>query len=390
MSQVKANRKLHSSMVKLPFPPVITAQDILNRRSLERAHAKGPNAFMIYRRAYLEQCHAQQCKFKMTELSPLAGESWKKAPKRVKDAYKNIAREVDRILSDTRKRDSFLSQPSLIFLEEVYGRQPVSISSGTGTKISSTSDGRLPIYSDPSPSTSDHRGQESTTLYHSLSEETSHAGQYREVSDTLSSCVDVLFSSVATIVNIMSQESESITVPFPPSVKPQDFLKGRRNRAINKGPNAFFIYRKAYLDQFRAHGRKAKMTDVSPLISASWRQEPLHVKNAYKDISRQVEGLLAEINQRKASVHMNVEPNLTHHESQETPSLSETASYLEYPCTFDFSAATIHAQSSSHPEPLTEYLGPTNLPFLIQQPQIIPFYYPSDGSYDMFYYFSSA
>lgn len=92
---------------------------------------------------------------------------------------------------------------------------------------------------------------------------------------------------------------EDIKVPFPPQIKAEDILEKRRqNRKSAKSPNAFFIYRIAYLDQLRLHNFRVKMTDMSGFVSASWKKEPSNVKATYKDLARKVERLVIEARQK--------------------------------------------------------------------------------------------
>jgi hypothetical protein len=92
---------------------------------------------------------------------------------------------------------------------------------------------------------------------------------------------------------------EDIKVPFPPQIKAEDILEKRRqNRKSAKSPNAFFIYRIAYLDQLRLHNFRVKMTDMSGYVSASWKKEPSNVKATYKDLARKVERLVIEARQK--------------------------------------------------------------------------------------------
>ncbi|CAG8471898.1 1219_t:CDS:2 [Diversispora eburnea] len=98
---------LSSNIIEVPYPPQITPQEIINQRGPERLSARSPNAFFIYRKAYLNQLKVQKCKYKMIDVSPLAGASWKIASQHVKNAYKEIAREVYRILKDMRQQDLY-------------------------------------------------------------------------------------------------------------------------------------------------------------------------------------------------------------------------------------------------------------------------------------------
>ncbi|CAG8524775.1 21546_t:CDS:1 [Racocetra persica] len=90
----------------------------------------------------------------------------------------------------------------------------------------------------------------------------------------------------------------SIQVPFPPRVSVSRLVEKRlQTPAHSKSPNSFFIYRGAFLDEVRTRNCKVKMTDISPIISASWKRQPLFVKNAYKEIAQEVERLSIELRQ---------------------------------------------------------------------------------------------
>ncbi|CAG8436541.1 7153_t:CDS:2 [Funneliformis mosseae] len=92
---------------------------------------------------------------------------------------------------------------------------------------------------------------------------------------------------------------EDIKVPFPPQINPKDILEKRRqNRVSSKSPNAFFIYRIAYLDQLRLHKHRIKMTDMSGYVSAAWKKEPSHVKAEYKELARKVGRLVIDARQQ--------------------------------------------------------------------------------------------
>src|ERR1700722_9059378 len=109
---------------------------------------------------------------------------------------------------------------------------------------------------------------------------------------------------MAKLMNI-----EEITVPFPPQIRPEDILEKRRqNRKSAKSPNAFFIYRIAYLDQLRLHKYRVKMTDMSGLVSTSWKKEPSNVKAAYKDLARKVERLVIEARQKALAQRSQQQP----------------------------------------------------------------------------------
>jgi len=94
---------LSTQIITLPFPPVISAQDFLDRRSPDRATAKSPNAFFIYRKDFVNYLQVCNYNLKMRDVSSMAGSSWKVASKEVKDAYKQIARDVEKLLIAQRQ-----------------------------------------------------------------------------------------------------------------------------------------------------------------------------------------------------------------------------------------------------------------------------------------------
>nr|CAG8442841.1 13159_t:CDS:2 [Entrophospora candida] len=72
---------------------------------------------------------------------------------------------------------------------------------------------------------------------------------------------------------------------------------------VAKSPNAFFIYRKVFLDQLTLLENNAnfKMTDVSKLVSFYWKNELESVKDAYREIAQEVEIKLKEIRKKEVN-----------------------------------------------------------------------------------------
>ncbi|CAG8628143.1 5713_t:CDS:1 [Acaulospora morrowiae] len=88
----------------------------------------------------------------------------------------------------------------------------------------------------------------------------------------------------------------SITLPFPPDIRAFDIAHKRiRSKICQKSPNAFFIYRKVFVDHLSKLQHKLKMTDVSKLVGYHWKSEPVEVKMAYENIAREVEKELNNI-----------------------------------------------------------------------------------------------
>ncbi|GBC00643.1 hypothetical protein RclHR1_03920012 [Rhizophagus clarus] len=93
-----------AQVITLPFPPIISAQDLIDRRSPERVTSKSPNAFFVYRKAFVNYLQSCNHNLKMRDVSSMAGLSWKAASKEVKEAYKQIARDVERIIISQRQK----------------------------------------------------------------------------------------------------------------------------------------------------------------------------------------------------------------------------------------------------------------------------------------------
>ncbi|CAG8751029.1 8764_t:CDS:2 [Dentiscutata erythropus] len=93
-----------------------------------------------------------------------------------------------------------------------------------------------------------------------------------------------------------------INLPFPPTIKASDIVDRRNSTQLTmKSPNAFFIYRKAFLDHLSRTYQDLKMTDVSKLVGICWRNEPEIVKDEYRKLSREVEIELNNKRQKNVS-----------------------------------------------------------------------------------------
>ncbi|CAB4424433.1 unnamed protein product [Rhizophagus irregularis] len=87
-----------------------------------------------------------------------------------------------------------------------------------------------------------------------------------------------------------------VILPFPPNITAYEIANKRlRSNIRSKAPNAFFIYRKVFMDHLLSLDHKFKMTDVSKLASEHWKHETQEVITTYKKISKQVEKELNNI-----------------------------------------------------------------------------------------------
>ncbi|KAG9305375.1 hypothetical protein G9A89_011508 [Geosiphon pyriformis] len=105
----------------LPSPPKTTAEELVNNLLLKTKLTKNPrmpNEFFIYRKVVQKelQAHIRKHKVRMTEVSRIAADSWKIAPRRIKTQYRKIAREVEQLYMYKRNsmvfKDSITAEPS--------------------------------------------------------------------------------------------------------------------------------------------------------------------------------------------------------------------------------------------------------------------------------------
>ncbi|CAB4377728.1 unnamed protein product [Rhizophagus irregularis] len=121
-----------------------------------------------------------------------------------------------------------------------------------------------------------------------------HQNSYHKFSQETSKATGNVTSSNSKDLNQLPY----IKLPFPPTIRASDIAKKRiRSKICSKSPNAFFVYRKAFVDQLSnfTGKNKLKMTEVSRLVSSRWKMESKQVKLAYEEIAKQVEQELNNI-----------------------------------------------------------------------------------------------
>lgn len=93
-------------------------------------------------------------------------------------------------------------------------------------------------------------------------------------------------------------------VPFPIELTVEEILATRsEDKLKSRGPNRYLIYRIAFLKELRKRTNdNVSMTKISGYISSLWHNEPIAVRDAYKELSNQVEDRLKEIRQREKLV----------------------------------------------------------------------------------------
>src|ERR1044071_8194715 len=78
-----------------PFPPVITAQDLVPTEvSTKVESVRIPNAFIAYRMALVRELKSQNVACHRSNVSTLASRLWAEEPEEVKDVYRNMATDA--------------------------------------------------------------------------------------------------------------------------------------------------------------------------------------------------------------------------------------------------------------------------------------------------------
>ncbi|KAG9289940.1 hypothetical protein G9A89_010246 [Geosiphon pyriformis] len=88
--------------IQVPFPPEITAQDLVQKKLLKNIYTKAPNAYIIYRGQYLEQFNKHGIKKNLDDLSQESSSAWYDEPEKVKVFYRNLGKEVTNLLEKNR------------------------------------------------------------------------------------------------------------------------------------------------------------------------------------------------------------------------------------------------------------------------------------------------
>ncbi|CAG8587443.1 602_t:CDS:2 [Acaulospora colombiana] len=87
-----------------------------------------------------------------------------------------------------------------------------------------------------------------------------------------------------------------IKPPFPPTISVDDLVTSRPNGdKPSKASNAFMIYRKAYVKELHSRGINLQMTQISPIVSESWKKESESVKEEYKRLAEAAKKRYKEI-----------------------------------------------------------------------------------------------
>ncbi|CAB4391403.1 unnamed protein product [Rhizophagus irregularis] len=97
MSKNKRSQVPDEPEVRLPFPPKITAREVISDKKNGKKAKKPPNAFMIYRKVFSRELAKKNLRFQQKKISTLCSISWKQEPENVKQGYRRLAHDADKI-----------------------------------------------------------------------------------------------------------------------------------------------------------------------------------------------------------------------------------------------------------------------------------------------------
>lgn len=91
--------------IRPPFPPDIKPQDLL-KKSRDGSMSKPPNAFIIYRKWFIETARSEGYFLPMTVISSMASQSWEQESVQVKSEYKRLGKEAFNLRNDMLPRNN--------------------------------------------------------------------------------------------------------------------------------------------------------------------------------------------------------------------------------------------------------------------------------------------
>ncbi|CAI2165474.1 9269_t:CDS:2 [Funneliformis geosporum] len=121
--------------------------------------------------------------------------------------------------------------------------------------------------------------------------------------------VDEFQPNLSSFTNLVVDKKNYpiVNLPFPPLIEPKDLIIKKKSLQENpdgkpsRAPNAFIIYRKAFVKATRDQGYMLPMTLISSMASASWDQENVVVKEEYKRIAKETHKLIKEMYPKKSN-----------------------------------------------------------------------------------------
>lgn len=95
-------------LIKLPFPPVIDPADlVVQQANGGNIPARAPNAFIIYRKAFIDAAHTDGYHLPMRIMSSMASQSWEQETDTVKSEYRRLANEAFNLRNELYPKSGF-------------------------------------------------------------------------------------------------------------------------------------------------------------------------------------------------------------------------------------------------------------------------------------------
>ncbi|CAG8735059.1 uncharacterized protein OCT59_009794 [Rhizophagus irregularis] len=106
---VKKSTKYKIPLFKVPFPPELTVEEILNSRSEDKLKSRAPNRYLIYRLAFLKELRKRtDDNVSMTKISSHISSMWFNETTAIRDAYKNLSEQVENRLTEIRQKENLV------------------------------------------------------------------------------------------------------------------------------------------------------------------------------------------------------------------------------------------------------------------------------------------
>ncbi|CAG8441898.1 17854_t:CDS:1 [Funneliformis caledonium] len=113
---------------EIPFPPKVTAQEIVAQRPPCKLGSRPPNIFFLYRMNYIKALKKILPNISMRPLSKHISESWRQEPEDRKEAYKVLFDQVEKALESRRRQD-------LILVSEDFPKVPRNNANTMSTNV---------------------------------------------------------------------------------------------------------------------------------------------------------------------------------------------------------------------------------------------------------------
>ncbi|CAG8531562.1 17950_t:CDS:1 [Acaulospora morrowiae] len=97
---IENNKQIDNITIELPFPPSVDLINLISKKSPGKIPARSPNAFIIYRKIFVETARQNGYNLSMTEISTMASKRWASESDEVKAKYKIIASDALAIRND--------------------------------------------------------------------------------------------------------------------------------------------------------------------------------------------------------------------------------------------------------------------------------------------------